>query len=132
LDIEPNFITRRNDRHWHAYWVANNLTKDTFQNTQRRLIKRYGSDPQVVDLPHTLRLAGTLHQKNPAEPVLITGEILHENARDASTMLMSLPELTEDDPDDRSYCPVCLWSHQHLRAETFGKGRSRGVPRIPG
>ena len=68
---EPDFLTARDDRHWHAYWCVEDLPVPEFKDAQRRLIARYDTDPAVCDPSRVMRLAGTLHLKDPATPRLV-------------------------------------------------------------
>jgi hypothetical protein len=63
--VEPDFITHRGPHNWHAYWLVDDLPPEKFENAQRRLIEHYRSDKAVHDLPRVMRLAGTLHLKDP-------------------------------------------------------------------
>ncbi|MGC2414575.1 MAG: hypothetical protein WA459_18000 [Stellaceae bacterium] len=71
---EPDFIVRRDATHWHAYWLVADLPPDGFKAAQKRLAMHYGTDPKVCDLPRIMRLAGTLHLKDPNRPLLVTIE----------------------------------------------------------
>src|SRR5262249_40393037 len=48
---------------WHLYWVLRDCQLEQFQPLQRRLIKFYGSDKQVNDLPRVMRVPGFYHRK---------------------------------------------------------------------
>lgn len=64
---EPDFIVRRDATHWHAYWLVDDMPVAGFTAAQQQLIAHYGSDPGIHDLPRVLRLAGTIHVKNPTK-----------------------------------------------------------------
>ena len=73
--VEPDFIVRRDLDHLHAYWlIASGFPIDRFRSSQSRLAELYGSDPTVSNPSRVLRLAGTLHLKDPASARLITLE----------------------------------------------------------
>jgi hypothetical protein len=61
----PHIVVESSPKRWHAYWKVTDMPVDAnvFRQAQRGLIKRLGSDPQVVDLPRVLRLPGFVHQK---------------------------------------------------------------------
>jgi len=61
--VEPDFLTSRGPRNWHAYWLVNDMPREEFESAQLRLIQHYGSDRGIHDLPRIMRLAGSLHVK---------------------------------------------------------------------
>jgi hypothetical protein len=70
-----------------------------FKIVQKRLAAYYGTDRKVSDLPRIMRLAGTLHLKDPARLFLVAIEADGnardpENARSAAELLAGLPEIT--------------------------------------
>jgi len=62
---EPSFIVRRDDTHWHAYWLVDDLPVAAFKEAQRRLALKYEADQAVSNPSQVMRLAGTLHLKDP-------------------------------------------------------------------
>lgn len=96
---DPDFIVRRDATHWHAYWLVANMPNGDFKASQKRLAAYYGTDPKVCDLPRIMRLAGTLHLKDPVRPFLVMIEADNNardprNARGAAELLAWLPEIT--------------------------------------
>jgi RecA-family ATPase len=65
----------------HFYFLLDDLPLDKFTTLQKRLIAKLGTDAAVHDLPRVLRLAGTLHLKDPANLRPIT---LHNQQGDAA------------------------------------------------
>lgn len=62
--IEPNIIVQRDETHNHAYWLlAAGENLGNFESAQRHLIKFYGSDRVIHDLPRVMRLPGFIHKK---------------------------------------------------------------------
>ena len=57
-------------RGWHFYFLTD-VPRDQFSPLQNTLIDKVGTDPAVKDLPRVMRLPGTLHLKNPADPRLV-------------------------------------------------------------
>src|SRR5207237_441897 len=92
--VRPSFVTRRDASHWHAYWVlSDDIPLPEFDVAQRRLAAHYGTDPKVHDLPRVMRLAGTLHQKDPSRPLLVTiGADKPRRTYPAAEVLDGLPE----------------------------------------
>ncbi len=66
--LAPDFTVRRDPTHWHAYWRAADIAPADFKACQRRLAAHYNTDPTVCDPSRVMRLAGTLHLKDPATP----------------------------------------------------------------
>src|ERR1700745_3199698 len=71
---EPDFIVRRDATHWHAYWLVGDMPTGDFKIVQKRLAAYYGTDRKVSDFPRIMRLAGTLHLKDPARLFLVAIE----------------------------------------------------------
>ena len=94
----PDFVVRRDETHWHAYWRVADLGTAEFREAQRRLIAHYGTDITVHDLPRVLRLAGTLHLKDRENPrqMTVEGRIAagREWARTKTELLAGLPEIS--------------------------------------
>jgi hypothetical protein len=90
--VEPDWLTRRDETHWLAYWRVDDLDVGAFNEAQRQLIAHYGTDQSVHDLPRVMRLAGTLHLKDRANPKLITLEPSWlSGVRPAAEILAGLP-----------------------------------------
>jgi hypothetical protein len=60
---QPHITVESSPNHWHVYWLVNNVPLGAFRRLQQFLIKRFGGDPKVHDLPRVLRLPGFPHQK---------------------------------------------------------------------
>src|SRR5262249_16869424 len=57
-------------RGWHFYFCTD-VPRDQFTGLQELLIEKLGTDNAVKDLPRVMRVPGTLHLKNPANPRLV-------------------------------------------------------------
>ena len=67
---EPSFIVRRDETHFHAYWMLEEpIGPAMFTSVQKGLARTYDSDFSVSDPARVLRLAGFYHHKG--DPVLI-------------------------------------------------------------
>ena len=55
----------------HHFYFCTDLPRDQFSVLQQQLIAKLGTDPAVKDLPRVMRLPGTLHLKDPANPRLV-------------------------------------------------------------
>jgi len=51
----------------HSYWLGRDLSRDDHGGMMRAMVQ-LGSDPAAADLSRVLRLPGTWHQKDPANP----------------------------------------------------------------
>lgn len=69
--LQPHLIQKRDETHGHAFWLINGqgLSKEDWTDVQKRLSLYYGTDGQVVDPARVVRVPGTLHYKNPNNPV---------------------------------------------------------------
>jgi hypothetical protein len=55
---------------YHNYWLLQPGTPvGRFKAGQKQLASHFYTDPKVCDLPRVLRLSGSWHQKDPANPV---------------------------------------------------------------
>jgi DNA polymerase I-like protein with 3'-5' exonuclease and polymerase domains len=58
-----HFVTESSPGRWQAFWNVSDIALADFRTYQRALIKRFGSDASVHDLPRVMRLPGFLHRK---------------------------------------------------------------------
>ncbi|ABA22703.1 Virulence-associated E [Trichormus variabilis ATCC 29413] len=70
--LTPTVVVNSSNNKGHAYWLLDKASNDVanFTQHQQQLIKHYGSDPAVKDLPRIMRLPGFNHMKG--EPTLVT------------------------------------------------------------
>jgi hypothetical protein len=68
--VEPSMRVHSSAGKMHSYWLTNDTRLDEFTPLQKALAQLSGGDPKVVDLPHVMRLPGTLHNKG--EPQFVT------------------------------------------------------------
>jgi len=67
----PSMIIRRDDLHWHAYWILSpDSALSAFTPAQKRLAAHYHTDPAVNDLSRVMRIPGFYHNK--ATPIMVT------------------------------------------------------------
>lgn len=61
----PHIVVESSPKRWHAYWRVNGMPLDAkeYREVQRQLVRKFKSDPAIVDLPRVLRLPGFVHQK---------------------------------------------------------------------
>ena len=68
----PTFAVQTSTGKYHVYWSTEPYEgNDRFQMLQRKLRQMFSSD-NVIDATRVMRLPGTLHQKNPSAPFLVT------------------------------------------------------------
>lgn len=74
LSLTPHIVVETSPGKRHFYWRVDGIPLDRFSLMQKRLIALFGSDKSVHDLPRVMRLPGFLHQKDKANPHLVTCE----------------------------------------------------------
>lgn len=79
-------LTVESGRGRHFYFCADDIPRDQFSALQKLLIAKVRTDGSIHDLPRVMRLPGTLHLKNPAEPRFV--ELLR-----APVLRWKLPDL---------------------------------------
>jgi hypothetical protein len=67
----PNLIVWTSSDSAHFYWLVDDLAREAFELYQPALISSLGTDPAVKDLSRVMRLPGTLHLKQAANPWLV-------------------------------------------------------------
>jgi putative DNA primase/helicase len=71
LNLRPHMIVPTSPGKFHVYWLMKDAPLDQFKETQKRLLRLIGGDPNVCDLPHVMRLPGFPHQKETDRPFLV-------------------------------------------------------------
>jgi hypothetical protein len=79
---EPSIIVRtskvfdngREIQKGQALWLTADCATEEFEDGQKRLAAHYQSDPSICNPSRVLRLPGSLHQKDPTRPQLVTFE----------------------------------------------------------
>ncbi len=70
LELAPSIVVR-SKKGLHAYWrLRPGESLKNFQVAQAALASKLGTDEKVKDLPHVMRVPGSLHRKDP-EPFLV-------------------------------------------------------------
>jgi Protein of unknown function (DUF3631)/RepB DNA-primase from phage plasmid len=72
IRLGPHLATETSPGRYHAYWLITGATLKQFKSIQQRVAKLMGGDPSVCDLPRVMRLAGFPHQKDSAQPFLVS------------------------------------------------------------
>jgi predicted P-loop ATPase len=78
LPLTPHIITESSAGKWHVYFRTLGVPLDRFEAIQKRLIRLWGTDKTVHDLPRVMRLPGFFHQKPGAGAWMTRIEELNE------------------------------------------------------
>jgi hypothetical protein len=71
--VEPDVVTNRDESHWQAFWrIKPGMPLDDFKTAQKRLATYYKTDAKVCNLARVMRLAGSVHLKDPNTPRRVT------------------------------------------------------------
>jgi hypothetical protein len=69
----PSFAVQSSPNKFHVYWaVAPFQGNDRFQLLQRKLRQVFDGDKRIIDATRVMRVPGTFHLKDPANPHLVT------------------------------------------------------------
>lgn len=68
--LQPHFTQERDSTHGHAFWLidTDSLDYDEWSILQKQIALYYNTDGQVTDPCRVVRLAGSVHYKNPTAP----------------------------------------------------------------
>lgn len=117
--VEPNFLVYRDEMRWHAYWLVSDCPVSEAPSAQKRLAEYYGTDAAVCDLARVMRVPGTWHLKDPANPFAMTLRPLREEWEPLPAfpeILSGLPNVTtEDHKTSTSTATGKPVSREHLR-----------------
>jgi hypothetical protein len=64
----PTMVVQTSQNRAHFYFCCDDIPLERFSECQTALAEKLGTDPAVKDLPRVMRLAGTLHLKDPNNP----------------------------------------------------------------
>jgi hypothetical protein len=87
----PHIVVESSPDRWHPYWLPSYVRLKNFRALQQVLIRRYGGDPAVHDLPRVLRLPGFIHRKG--EPFRTRIHSISEQPRHKLKELFTRAEL---------------------------------------
>jgi hypothetical protein len=99
--LEPHMVIESSPGKFHRYWLVDGLEKGQFPGVMERMIRDYGSDPNVKDIARVLRLPGFFHQKDPARPFQV--RLIHESGAQpysAEEILSAFPPL---EPESKAH-----------------------------
>ncbi len=69
--LEPHLLIESSPGKFHRYWLVDGLGKEDFAGVMERMIRDYGSDPNVKDTARVLRMPGFYHLKDPSKPFMV-------------------------------------------------------------
>lgn len=70
--LTPKLVVNSSDGKKHFYWNAPDVSLDEFEAMQKALIALWQTDASIKGRERVMRLPGFLHQKDPANPQLVT------------------------------------------------------------
>ena len=72
--LEPHIVVETSPGKFHRYWTTHGgeIALAQFKAVMTTMVVKYGSDPNARDLARVLRLPGFYHQKDPANPFLVS------------------------------------------------------------
>lgn len=71
--VAPSLAVQSSPGKFHVYWSTQYYTgAERFELIQRKLRQLFQGDPSIIDATRVMRVPGTLHQKNPDQPHLVT------------------------------------------------------------
>ena len=93
LPLPPTITVETSPGRHHYIYVCRDLSWELWHGVQQTLIEEYGSDPQAAGRTQVLRVPGTLHQKDPANPhlVRIVEELTTERIYTAAEVAAAFP-----------------------------------------
>jgi len=67
--LMPHFVQKRDATHGHAFWLVSDITTaNQYKALQKRIALYHETDKTVCDPARVVRVAGTIHYKNPLIP----------------------------------------------------------------
>jgi RecA-family ATPase len=81
LGLPPHIGVQSSRGKYHVYYRVHGVPLNEYSQTQKRLIRLFGSDPTVHDLPRVMRVPGFPHQKDGSNNELV--RLLHTSDRDS-------------------------------------------------
>ena len=103
VDLPPTFINETKNG-WHLIWlltepiveITQELVK-TIEGINRRFVEVYGADNAAIDIGHLLRIPGTEHRKNPAEPFRIATVYQSDDTYTLDELIAEYPPIIKED-----------------------------------
>lgn len=80
LPIDPHIVVESSPGKQHKYWRTTAPSDEAHDAVMNRLALDHDADKSATDFARVLRLPGTLHQKDPAHPHLVT--LSHVSSRE--------------------------------------------------
>ncbi len=61
--LKPHVVVESSSEKYHAYWLVEDMPKDSFKAIQQTLARKFNGDIKVCDLPRIMRVPGFYHKK---------------------------------------------------------------------
>ena len=61
--LKPHIVVESSSEKYHAYWLVEDMPKDSFKAIQQTLARKFNGDIKVCDLPRIMRVPGFYHKK---------------------------------------------------------------------
>jgi hypothetical protein len=61
--LAPHIVVETSSDKYHAYWLVDDMPRDSFKSIQQILARKFGGDMKVCDLPRVMRIPGFYHNK---------------------------------------------------------------------
>lgn len=68
LPLEPSIVVETSPRKYHIYWLVDEMPLEVFEQAQRGIAQKLGTDRSIIDLSRELRVPGFMHTKDPKNP----------------------------------------------------------------
>lgn len=104
--IAPHIEVESSPGKYQRYWLVDGLPPAEWPSIQRLMIARYGSDPAVKDICRVMRLPGSLHLKNRAQPHRVHITKIHvAPPYSAAEVIAAFPPAAETDVNGKAGAP---------------------------
>jgi RecA/RadA recombinase len=70
--LQPHIVVATSPGKWHCVWLTEAPDRHQHEGVLKRISADFGADPNATGVNRVLRLAGTVHQKDPNKPFLVT------------------------------------------------------------
>ena len=124
LPLAPQLVIETSPGKAHRYLITHTENASEWEAVMRRVVSAFGSDPNAKDTARVLRLAGTMHRKDPAHPHLV--RIVEASGAPAYTwaeIVAAIPPL-----DARTLTPTVA----AITPTVADEGRNTALTRIAG
>lgn len=90
--IEPSIVVQTKNGQ-HAYWITDEVSRDSFTDLQKAVINTLKTDISIHDLSRVMRLPGFYHRKDPNNIFLVTLFKKNQNKYSLSELTTAFPKV---------------------------------------